>query len=377
MAQEKFSAAVSTLSGSSFSNFLKSSAGIKVDPQYRLRYITSALVSLCSEPFRWVENWKYGKAIRNKQLHDEPVFIIGHWRSGTTYLHNLMSKDPQMGYVSTYQGIFPHQVLSGNWLYKSLMVANMPNKRPADGVELSADYPQEEEFAIGNTNPNSFYHFWFFPKHMKEFFHRSILQEGMTKAEKEKWKADYLTLVKKAMINVGGERFISKNPPHTGRIDLLLEMFPNARFIHIYRNPVVVFKSTVNFFTKTIVPLEFQHISKEEMEENILYIYERLMNRYEELKKQIPEGHLIELKYEDFEQDPLTHMQQIYETLGISGFEKARQPFEAYIASQQKFKSSKHSITNDKLDEVINRWGFAMEHYGYEMPQDIRVEQAV
>lgn len=377
MAKDKFNAAVSTLSGSSFSNFLNVTRPLKVDPQYRLRFIASALVSLASEPFRWVENWKYGKAIRQKDIGDAPIFIIGHWRSGTTYLHNLMCQDQQMGYVTTYQGIFPNQVLSGNWLFKNMMKAAMPEKRAADGVELGADYPQEEEFAIGNTNPCSFYHFWFFPRDMKSFCDNYILQEGMTEKQKDKWKKDYLTLVKKAMINTNGTRFISKNPPHTGRIDLLLEMFPNARFIHIYRNPVTVFRSTVNFFTKTIVPLEFQHISRTEMEERILYVYQKMMQRYEELKKLIPEGQLIEIKYEEFEKDPYKHVEEIYNVLNIDGFEAAKDKFGTYIDSQKKFKTNKHTITPETLQKVMDHWGFAMRRYGYEQPEDISVVEAV
>lgn len=373
MAKKEFKAAVSTLSGSSFSNFLKSSKGIEVDEQYRGRFLKSKLVSLTSEPFRWVEELKYDGLVNRTTIDKAPVFIIGHWRSGTTFLHNLMSQDPQMAYVTTYHGIFPHQLLSSKWLFKNMMERKMPRRRAADNVELSPDFPQEEEFAIGNMNPYSFYHFWFFPRHTKEYCHKYILGEDMVGARRERWKKDYLKLVKKAIVNTGGERFVSKNPPHTGRIDMLLELFPDARFIYIYRNPITVFRSTMNFFTKTIPPLEFQHISDAEMQDNVLYVYEKMVKRYEETKHLVPKGQLVEIKYEEFEQDPFGHVKQIYEELNIDGFERAEENFSNYIKAQKKFKTNKHTISNETLETVEKHWGFAMQLYGYNVPADIEV----
>ena len=46
------------------------------------------------------------------------------------------------------------------------MAALMPNKRPTDNMELSPDLPQEEEFALSNMMPYTYYNFWFFPKKM-------------------------------------------------------------------------------------------------------------------------------------------------------------------------------------------------------------------
>ena len=82
-------------------------------------------------------------------------------------------------------------------------------------------------------------------------------------------------------------------------------MFPNAKFIYLMRNPYTVFESTRSFFTNTIIPLQLQKISPEELEKNILEVYTRLYRKYEEDKKLIPAGNLIEIKFEDFEADAL------------------------------------------------------------------------
>lgn len=374
MAKKKnFSAPVSTLSGSSFPNFLAVTRNVKVDNEYKKRFFISKLFSLAEEPFRWIENLKYNKKIENTKIERDPVFIVGHWRSGTTYLHNLMTQDPQMSYVTTYNGIFPNQLLSGKWLFRNMMRLMMPRRRAADNVELGVSLPQEEEFAIGNINPFSFYNFWFFPKYTKAYCNKYILGEGMSEQDRERWKRDYLKLVKKATLNIGNPRFISKNPPHTGRIDLLLELFPNAKFIHIYRNPISVYRSTVNFFSKTIGPLKFQDISKDELEENVLYVYKKLMLRFEEQKGMIPPENFIEIKYEDFSPDPMPHIQRIYEKFDLGGWDEVKDKFEAYVHTQKKFQTNKHSIEPESLQKVKEHWGFAIEKYGYDLPHDVDV----
>lgn len=374
MAKDDFQAAVSTISGSSFPNFLDTFRKHPIDPEYRTNYYKALVVSLLGEPFRSAEQVMYGNKIARTEVGEDPIFVLGHWRSGTTYLHNLLTQAPGSYYVDTYQSVFPHQVLSAQWLYKTMMRLKMPKKRAADGVPLSADNPQEEEFAIGNITSHSYYHFWHFPKDTRQIYEDELLLDGLQGKERDKWKKDYTTLVKKARLNIGGNRFISKNPPHTGRIPILLEMFPNAKFIYIVRNPITVFRSTVNFFTATIKPLQFQNIDEQQLKENILYIYDQMMHRYEATKSLIPEGNLVEVRYEDFEQEPYEHVKMIYDQLQISGWDKAEPLFKDYIASQQKFKSSKHSISQADLDAVMQHWGFAMEKYGYTMPEGMTVK---
>lgn len=374
MAIKKFETAVSTISGSSFPNFREMTRNVKVDKAYRNRYIKSMLVSLVSEPFRWVENWKYGKTVRETQITNEPVFILGHWRSGTTYLHNLLSQDLDMAYVTTYQSVFPNQLLSSRWLFRTMMNAKMPKKRPADNVELSADYPQEEEFALGDINPYSLYNFWYFPKHTREYFDTFILLQNFGKTEQQRWKTDYELFVKKTLLNqTPSSRFLSKNPPHTGRIPMLLELFPNAKFIYIYRNPITVFLSTFNFFTKTIPPLQFQEISDLEMEDNILYVYEQMLRKYESDKALVPAGNLIEIKYEDFEHEPFNNLQQIYKQLNMPNFEGNKERFIKYIDSQKRFKVNRHQISDEKIEKVLRHLRFAMDQYSYTVPEDIEI----
>jgi hypothetical protein len=86
--------------------------------------------------------------IRKPPIHPEPIFIIGHWRSGTTYLHYLLAKDNQFGYCSNVDAFVPGALFIGRWLSRKVIAWRLPKTRPMDDVKLDADAPQEDEFAM-------------------------------------------------------------------------------------------------------------------------------------------------------------------------------------------------------------------------------------
>ena len=207
----------------------------------------------------------------------------------------------------------------------------MPDKRPTDNMELAVDLPQEEEFALANMMPYTYYNFWFLPKHMQEYADKYLLFDDISEAELKVFEETFTKLIKISLWNThGGTQFLSKNPPHTGRVKELVKMFPNAKFIYLMRNPYTVFESTRSFFTNTIQPLKLQDISNEELQENILSVYAKLYHKYEADKKFIPEGNLVEVRFEDYETNAFDMTQEIYQKLQIPGFEDARADIEAY-----------------------------------------------
>ena len=145
----------------------------------------------------------------------------------------------------------------------------------------------------------------------------------------------------------------------------LVKMFPNAKFIYLMRNPYTVFESTRSFFTNTIEPLRLQDISKEELEQNILSVYAKLYHKYEADKHLIPEGNLIEVKFEDFEADALGMTQQIYQTLQLPGWNEAEQAISQYVASKKGYKKNKYNYDPRTVELVEKNWGFALDQWGY------------
>ncbi|MBX7109800.1 MAG: sulfotransferase [Chitinophagales bacterium] len=365
MAKKTFRIAFSTIAVTPFINFIRLVTRYPISRKYLGRCFLAGLISMIAEPFRLVEQLLYARKLHRTRLPASPVFILGHWRSGTTLLHNLMCKDQQFAYITTYQGVFVNQFFASRWLFRPLMKWLMPEKRPSDNVLLSPDFPQEEGFALCNMHSYAFYNFWYFPRQWKHFYDRYVSCRDLTAKQKRQYSKRYKKLIAQSLLEHQKENFISKNPVNTGSIQMILEMFPDARFIYLYRNPVMVFHSTFKFFTAVMETLRLQVFTPPEMEELIFELYERLISEYEKQKALIPPHHLIEIRYEDFLQHPEEHLKQIYTSLNLPGFDRALPHFMTYLDTQKSFEKNKHLSDPLHLEKVKTRWGFAMKKYGY------------
>ena len=202
---------------------------------------------------------------------------------------------------------------------------------------------------------------------MQEYADKYLLFDDISEAELKVFEETFTKLIKISLWNTHGTQFLSKNPPHTGRVKELVKMFPNAKFIYLMRNPYTVFESTRSFFTNTIQPLKLQDISNEELQENILSVYAKLYHKYEADKKFIPEGNLVEVRFEDYETNAFDMTQEIYQKLQIPGFEDARADIEAYVNKKKGYKKNKYQYKPETVELVEKNWSFALEQWGYKL----------
>ena len=356
---------INTLVGADWKTFKAITQGRDIDAQWRGKYrLTKAVCRLLST-LSPIQDRRYAHRLAGQPLQHDPVFILGHWRSGTTFVHNVLSCDKHFGYCTTYQTVFPHLMMFGQPFFKKNMSWLMPDKRPTDNMELAVDLPQEEEFALSNMMPYTYYNFWFFPKYQEEYCNRYMLFQDISPEELRVWEETFTKMIKISLWNTGGTQFLSKNPPHTGRVKELVKMFPNAKFIYLMRNPYTVFESTRSFFTNTIQPLKLESFSDEQIETNILKIYARLYHKYEADKQCIPDGNLIEVKFEDFEADAYGKTEEIYQKLGLTGWDEAKTAIEQYVGSKKGYKKNKYQYEDRTRKLVEENWQFALEQWGY------------
>lgn len=347
----------------------------KVSLRYYPRLIITSLINIINRPFRAYERRFINPKFKAHKIENDPIFILGHWRSGTTHLHNLLCEDQQMAFTTTFQGVFPDTLFNkaGRLLFEGFTKLLIPGTRKGDNVTLNTNYPQEEEFALGSNVFFCFYYFWIFPQNTKKYFDQFVLFQNISAKNIEDWKQDYTLLIKKAIANTNGNKFISKNPPNTGRIKAILDMFPNARFIHIYRNPIEVFLSTRHFY-KTMMPhLQLQSISESDLDNIILSVYNEIMHKYFEDKNMIPQDNLIEVSFEDLEKRPLDIIKTIYDKLQIPDFETARNSFEKYLENSKGYKKNKHLIKKELLDKILEDWDFVMKEWDYDVPGNVEI----
>lgn len=357
---------VNNLVGADWTTYREILRGRQIDKGYRGKYyLTTAICRLLSL-LAHIQERRYQKLLADKPLEHDPVFILGHWRSGTTFVHNVLSQDKHFGYNTTYQTVFPHLMMFGQKFFKTNMSWLMPSHRPTDNMELAVDLPQEEEFALTNSMPYTYYNMWYLPKHWQEYADNYLLFNDIKPEELERFRSEFVKVIKIALWNTGGTQFLSKNPPHTGRVKELVRMFPNAKFIYLMRNPYTVFESSRSFFSNTMKPLKVQEISPEELADNLLKVYTKLYDKYQAEKQFIPEGNLIEVKFEDFEQDPYNMTRKIYEDLQIPGWAAAQADIIKYIDKQKGYKKNQYAYKPETVDLVNAHWSKAISEWGYE-----------
>jgi len=356
-----------TLTGTTFTNWMKLlfENRFKISWRYFPRAVFISAITLLTSPFVLYEKLRYAKRIKRTIIKRQPVFIIGHWRSGTTYLHSLMIQDKQFGYVTNVHAFMPNIFLGSRKLFQGFLRRFLPAKRRMDNIRLGLQEPQEDEYALANLTNYSLYHGIAFPNNIR-YYARYCSMAGLPKKIVRKWKRVFLNFLKKVTYEVGGKQLVLKNPAHTYRIALLLKLFPEAKFIHIYRNPFDVFPSTLRMYEKMFPYFFLQKpFTVEEGKEIIFDLYEDMFHRFFKEKKLIPPGNLIEIKYEDFVQNPLQGLEQIYSSLNLQGFESAKKNFQQYIAAQKNYQRNVHSLNEELEQEIATRWKFTLERWGY------------
>ncbi len=353
------------LSASRLSTLLRLICAYGCAPRFIPRLGCVGLMCLLRQPFIWFESVRYRRCVRQQPIEPDPVFIIGHWRSGTTHLQNLMSQDPQFGRVTLLQAAMPNDFLTLSAPLMNGLQKMLPETRLMDRVPVSGDAPWEEEMALASVGRLSFYHVSFFPDHIENIFREAVLLNGGDSEVTAEWQRQYLAFLKKVQFAQPGQRLLLKNPANTARIGLLQQMFPGARFIHIHRNPYKVFASTIHLYLKAQQAWGLQDTDRERLVRHVLRSYRSLMNAYFADRGALGPGQLVELSFRELQQNPIGTLEEIYQTIGLQGFESTRPRFERYIDSQRNYRKNELELSALESQRVSQYWRNSFEQFGY------------
>ena len=106
-------------------------------------------------------------------------------------------------------------------------------------------------------------------------------------------------------------------------------------------------------------------VRDEEMERNILSVYTKLYRRYQADKALIPQGNLIEVKFEDYEADAYGMTRHIYDALGLPGFREADDAIRAYTEKKKGYKKNAYKYNDRTVRLVEENWGYALKDWNY------------
>ena len=285
-----------------------------------------------------------------------PVFIVGHWRSGTTHLYNIMVQD-EFGFVPPVATGLPWDMLLLGRALKPVIDRALPETRYIDNIPVRPDSPQEDEIALANMSPLSFYHGIYFPRAFDRHLSRGLFFDGCTQAEIERWQRTFTYFMEKLWLQQDRKRLLIKNPVYTSRVAMLHALYPDALFIHIRRNPYEVFESMRNFYTKLFRQLALQPFDHVDIDEAVLATYERIMGRIDAEWPSIPQSHRAEVAYEDLDTAPLEVMERLYTELPLGDFGAMRSKFAAYLKSVEGFEKNRFEYSDRSARLVESRLG--------------------
>jgi hypothetical protein len=329
---------------------------------HRSRWPLAALVSGTSfgnSVLGLAQTLAYGRRVARTPVPHAPVFILGHWRTGTTMLHELLACDPRHAFPTTYDCFAPHHfLLTRRWL-PQLVGRLAPTRRPMDAMAAGLNRPQEDEFALCLLGQPSPYERIAFPN--RPTSDGFDLPPGAVR----RWKRVFYRFVQAVTAANGGRRLVLKSPPHTARIPILLELFPDARFVHLVRDPYAVYPSTLHLWRVLLAAHGLQRPDWDALPEYVLRTFTTLYARLEEARPLVPPGRLHELRYEDLVRDPAGQLVDLYRALELGDFEPARPHVEAYLAGVKGHAANRYLLTPEERQTISRRWREVIDRYGY------------
>ncbi|WP_247713484.1 sulfotransferase family protein [Qipengyuania sphaerica] len=309
-----------------------------------------------------------------------PVVIVGPMRSGTTRLHRLLSADRRFAHLRSFETISPvprpdfEEVMAGEkedfrptLAARILKVARLANPRTLS-IHPTGAYEPEEELGLIAA---SFYGMKFEAQWRIPSFTRWCEQEIAVPAYRH--MANLLRLIGWSQQESSLRPWILKTPQHMLDLPALLEVFPDARLIFTHRDPKSVVGSAASLaWNQTIIYSD--DVRPEPHGREWLRKTELMIERMRTARDSIPKDRMIDIQYDDMDNDWRGSMQKVYDFLGFD-IAPALPGMEDYLARTAASKRVPHAYSLEEFGltegEVYER--FADYIRTYDVPVDNRV----
>ncbi|HZT89443.1 MAG TPA: sulfotransferase [Stellaceae bacterium] len=316
----------------------------------------------------------HGRRIAAIPLGDDPIFIIGHWRAGTTFLHELLALDERFVWPTTYECFAPGHFLVSRWL-APLLRRLAPARRPMDAMQFGLDRPQEDEWALALLGLGSPYETIAFPDHrpVRDEF---LTLRGLAESTLRRWQAGLRCFLQSVQLRAeregrGARCLLLKSPTHTARVAMLCRMFPKARFIHVVRDPEELFASTVRLWTVLFDIFGCHKPHRDGLpngtpgiEEYVLRTLPLLYDDFDHAREAVPAHRWHEVRFEHLVDDPIGEIEEIYRRLELGSFETVRRRLSEYVRGNDGARSE-YALPPELRGEVAARWAEYRRRYGY------------
>lgn len=293
-----------------------------------------------------------------------PVFIVGHWRSGTTLLHELLSASGAFVYPTTFACMNPQAFLLAGGRVSPRVVETV---RPMDNMLLRTDLPQEDEFALFCLGAPSAYEAAIFPEAMPELAHRSD-PARWNPEERRAWTRAFLRFSATCQKSAPAMPLLLKSPPHSFKISLIEGLIPSARFLHIVRRPEDVFQSSRKLWQALWQMYALSPPLAPAQRDDAILASQVALDAV--IDGQLPrDGRAMTLRFEDLVARPSDILTGIAEFLGLS--QDALSNMKPRIVAMRGHKRDAAPLSGEERARVTERCGAIYARHGYGLPSDL------
>lgn len=345
---------------------LLTSRRMRIHPVKWPMTILGAGCAAMNSVLRPIAAWTQDSRIAATELIEPPTFIIGHWRSGTTLLHELLTLAEDVASPSTLDTFIPnHLPISEFWL-RPLVNLLLPRRRPMDNMELAGNSPQEDDFALISLAAPTPYLELAFPNLRRAETIR--FDPGQLSPEERARLRQALTYFYQTLTLRRKRKLVLKSPPHTARIAFLAEWFPGARFIHLARHPFRLVPSTAKLWQALDSTQGFQLPAYQpaELRQFIHTCQSKIYMSYLRDRDRLPPHQLLEIKFEELIAQPAVVLEQVLEWLGWPDRERHLQKAADYFAAHQSVRPSSDEISPDLESEITEHWQTYLQLFHYD-----------
>lgn len=320
-----------------------------------LRFLTNLL--------RLREVEKRAQAIQKEPI-DRPVFILGLPRSGTTFLHNLLAEDPANLVLRAWQAIYPYplrgssatendprpDIVAREFANFLRFVPELPSLHPLDAnaaqecIEITGHVMRSLRFDTTHYVPS--YQEWFDGAgHLDAYrFHKRFLQH--------------------LQHHNGHGNWVLKSPDHIYTLDALLQVYPDARFVFVHRDPMRVMASVARLTELLRGPFA-RRVDRFQIGRQVTDRWVRgsqLLVQASDRFRHFSEC-IYHVRYKDLISEPLNIIEDMYRHFGRTLDDGAEIAMRAALATRPRggYGENYYRLEDYGLDSALERRRFA--HY--------------
>lgn len=278
---------------------------------------------------------------------EKPVFITGMPRSGSTFLHELLSQDPANRSPRVWEVMFPVPapepgISDRDWRVRRASMNLWWFRRLAPGAD--------EVYPVRAVTPHECLAIHSFTLMSEEFittcrvpaYEHFLRTSGLRTAYA--WQKRFLQhLQSRSPL----QRWVLKSPDHLYALEELFSVFPDAMIIQTHRNPIDVLKSSLQL-TEVVQGL-FARPDRQRLQEREAGLLAETMERSIRFRDQHPElaGRFLDLNYSEIVSDPMETTRRIYRHLDCPLTGAALERMRQFIATRSRYQRRRNPSLAD------------------------------